>query len=1067
MENLNTSHISTDDRSNPSQPFVINVNNTSKYNFHRAQSPALEKPARKKVPLHSYSTSNIGLASPLPARTSHQSTAGTPSTLNFSKKELTKVPKVIMEHISSLLTLDLSRNHFTEFPTEILQLTSLKSLKMESNYLKRIPSEIYQLSQLENISLASNYIVLIPKTIARLSKTLQVLNLSNNHIEVLPKELTELTSLKTLYIQCNFFIALPIQFNELTNLRELGLEWFKYTNPPLSVIQNDNSRFAILKLFQLCKTLSNYNKTEVNFEDFVNYCSMTKENIFSMRDPLHRNLLHIATLEQEIGIVRYLATYKEEFLNELDQDGQTALSLAIREEKYFIARILLLHGADPKLGGGAFGSALHMVTSKHQAGMVKELLKHGANPNTGDLEGNTPLHLLFSVFSKNLEVSKEIAQLLVDYGADPNQLNNDLWTPLHLAIRRGQTDCLRWVVETNNKNKAKEKKLFNLDARGGSDKWAPLHLAANLSQYEIINILLENNVDVMVKTKMGKTPRDVAMSNPLIMKVLKKMEVVWSKTHLVNPKTAPVPQNNQGLKNNVNVMNLENIVPNVSRAQQLELRGKISSAGSARQSSGAKIRNASSGGMRTGGSSYGNIIRASLRLDTQEKENFEEDKRGKRRDVNKDLTEDSLMIGDIDEVAESKEITRVMPKSPNNIQKLQIAQNYRNHLMNLLSDNVTTQGNMLRGGQQISKASTRSRVIGQHGIMAPPQKENVSKNVPKPDLGQQFAFPNEFSKYIRKFDNYMDEIKGFQNAILSENENSMPLCEKLKHLFYMKVIHMKLNQIVKKIHSELIPFELFIICESIDDEMRKVAFSNPTKSTTLQNNKDTIMRSLLFVFENLDVKNLKKNMLIKAKICQFFGDFRYTSAKHFLQQLLQNKEESLFLRLETQAALKILQNPGLTTARSLLLSKENSVGLMLGSPKNEFFSQPLTQIVKASFLSPTGTSTISAVSSVNFSKHKRPLSYYGNCENVDEDEEGGGISKPSTQNTLGKKSITEFPKHDETATLNDDSQEIGIQTEASPRIKGGGVFSRIESRRKIEVKGAPAKLRLEGYFSQH
>jgi len=286
------------------------------------------------------------------------------------------------------------------------------------------------------------------------------------------------------------------------------------------------------------------------------------------------------------------------------------------------------------------------------------------------------------------------------------------------------------------------------------------------------------------------------------------------------------------------------------------------------------------------------------------------------------------------------------------------------------------------------------------------------------------------------------------------------LCEKLKHLFYMKVIHMKLNQIVKKIHSELIPFELFIICESIDDEIRKLAFSNPARSTTLQNNRDTILRSLLFVFENLEVKNLKKNLLVKTKISQFFGEFRYISAKHFLQQLLQNKEESLFLRLETQATLKLLQNPGLS-ARSLLLSKDNSVGLMLGSPKNELFSQPLTQIVKASFLSPTGTSTISTT----FVKHKRPLSYFGNCENIDEDEEGG-IMKHSTQNTLAKKSITEFPKNDETATLNDDSQEISIKTEISPRVTAG-FFSKIESRKKIEVKAAPSKHRMEGYFSHH
>jgi len=801
------------------------------------------------------------------------------------------------------------------------------------------------------------------------------------------------------------------------------------------------------------------NKNEINFGDFIYHFSITKDNIFSMRDPLHRNLLHIATLEQEIGIVRYLASYKEDFLHELDQDGQTPLSLAIREEKYFLARILLLHGADPKIGGGAFGSSLHMVTSKHQLGMVKELLKHGANPNCGDLEGNTPLHLLFSIFSKNLDISQEMSQLLLDHGADPNHLNNDLWTPLHLAIRRGQTDCLRWAVESNIKNKNNEKKIFNLNLKGGSDEWAPLHLAASLSQYEIMNILLENNVDVMERTKAGKTPREVAMNNPIVMKILKKMEIKWSKVNLFKPVTPSIQHEEPTIKNNMLIANVENIAPNRLSVRQSEVRQKASSSVQ-RQQSGVKLRTASSGVAKS--LTNGHLLKGSLRLEIQNSHNEEDDRRGGRRmfgrDVNKDTTEDSLLIGDIDEIAESKEITRVMPKSPNNIQKLQMAQNYRNHLMNLLSDKNPVKGNMLRGAEYHTEP-LKARHFENPSMLTQKQQQQ------KIDLHQKFIFPNEFSKYIRKFEHYMDEIKGFQNAILSENEDDMPLCEKLKYLFYMRVIHMKLNKTVKKLHSELIPFELFIICESIDDELRKTGHSIPGKGNSVHNNKDSILRSLLFVFENLEVKASNKNILIKARICQLFGECKYSSARHFLQQLLHNPQENSFLRLEAKASLKMLQNLTLApTAKSLLFTKEKG-GIMLGSPKNEFVTNPLTKLVKASFLSPTGTSTIAA----NFAKHKRPLSYYGNngnSENVDE-EEDGLTTKLSMQSSLGKKSITEHPKNEDIdIELLNESQEISIKTEVSPRVLGG-LSIQVTRPKKMEVKGQMKRLGVEGYFSQH
>jgi len=99
------------------------------------------------------------------------------------------------------------------------------------------------------------------------------------------------------------------------------------------------------------------------------------------RDSLQRNLLHIVCLEQELGIIRYLVTHYEKLINELDLDKQTPLSLSIREEKFFVARLLLLHNADPKQGGGTFGSSLHMATTKLQVNLIRDLLKGGANPN--------------------------------------------------------------------------------------------------------------------------------------------------------------------------------------------------------------------------------------------------------------------------------------------------------------------------------------------------------------------------------------------------------------------------------------------------------------------------------------------------------------------------------------------------------------------------------------------------------------------------------------------------------------------------------------------------------------
>jgi len=122
---------------------------------------------------------------PNTSRTSKFPSTGVYS-LNFSKREFTKVPSSLVEYANNLFILDLSSNRFTDFPAEIFQLTKLKTLKFESNYLKKIPSEISKLTQLEHLSLANNYLLTLPKSIAQLSGTLKYLDISHNHVELLP-----------------------------------------------------------------------------------------------------------------------------------------------------------------------------------------------------------------------------------------------------------------------------------------------------------------------------------------------------------------------------------------------------------------------------------------------------------------------------------------------------------------------------------------------------------------------------------------------------------------------------------------------------------------------------------------------------------------------------------------------------------------------------------------------------------------------------------------------------------------------------------------------------------------
>jgi len=108
-------------------------------------------------------------------------------------------------------------------------------------------------------------------------------------------------------------------------------------------------------------------------------------------------------------------------------------------------------GADVNLGGGIFGSPVHLAVVKLKISIIQSLIDKKADLNKQDSDGNTPLHLVMNIFSKNPERCSHILELLAMNGAKVNHKNHDHWAPLHTAVRKGQEKGVNAIIKLNKK----------------------------------------------------------------------------------------------------------------------------------------------------------------------------------------------------------------------------------------------------------------------------------------------------------------------------------------------------------------------------------------------------------------------------------------------------------------------------------------------------------------------------------------------------------------------------------------------------------------------------------------
>ncbi|XP_036082833.1 leucine-rich repeat and calponin homology domain-containing protein 2 isoform X5 [Rousettus aegyptiacus] len=116
---------------------------------------------------------------------------------------------------------DLSRNRFTEIPSDVWLFTPLETLNLYHNCIKTIPEAIKNLQMLTYLNISRNLLSTLPKYLFDLP--LKVLVVSNNKLVSIPEEIGKLKDLMELDISCNEIQVLPQQMGKLHSLRELNV----------------------------------------------------------------------------------------------------------------------------------------------------------------------------------------------------------------------------------------------------------------------------------------------------------------------------------------------------------------------------------------------------------------------------------------------------------------------------------------------------------------------------------------------------------------------------------------------------------------------------------------------------------------------------------------------------------------------------------------------------------------------------------------------------------------------------------------------------------------------------
>ena len=197
--------------------------------------------------------------------------------------------------------------------------------------------------------------------------------------------------------------------------------------------------------------------------------------------------LHLAVRRQKYAMAKFLVARKAEV--DAYSTVDTVLMAAIDEDSGSMLRLLLRNGADPNQSG--FGnwngsnplSPLDQACVRGNASAVRTLLHAGADTSQG-----CALRSIFSGSKRSSDRREEILEILLKYGADVNKRHYDDDTPLQRAIIEEQFDCAYRLIEGGAH--------INDFASKGDWGLTALQAAASVGDVDMVEHLLLRGADV-------------------------------------------------------------------------------------------------------------------------------------------------------------------------------------------------------------------------------------------------------------------------------------------------------------------------------------------------------------------------------------------------------------------------------------------------------------------------------------------------------------------------------------------------------------------------------------------
>ena len=154
---------------------------------------------------------------------------------------------------------------------------------------------------------------------------------------------------------------------------------------------------------------------------------------------------------------------------------------------------------EQNIGGGKLSDdeesdSLHNASVNGRIDVVQRLLDRGADLNERNKILQTPL----DVASEHGKLA--IAKKLIKYGADVNSRDTLGWTPLHVAARHEHIDVVELLLNNGADIHATER-----------EGYTALHIASSWGYPEIVRLLLERGANTQIRNVYGRTPSQGAL----------------------------------------------------------------------------------------------------------------------------------------------------------------------------------------------------------------------------------------------------------------------------------------------------------------------------------------------------------------------------------------------------------------------------------------------------------------------------------------------------------------------------------------------------------------------------